>query len=99
MHKKQIPNERRRQMMLKVMDGDMRIPPILFSWKDFARIDDVLEWCIRNRMTGKNLYTWLYGTFRNSILNPLHFIVAKIDKDPEYKPFIVGRDFLPGGRA
>ncbi len=96
---RQIKSEARRQLFLQVMDGDARLGAILFAWNDFARCDEILKWLIVNRITGKNLHAWLQQTFANSILKPVEFIVAKIDREPNYKPFIVGRDFLPGGRA
>jgi len=96
---RQIPTEYRRRLFLEVADGEQRLFPILHQWNSFARVDEVLRWCLANKLTGKNLYEWLRVTFKQSILNPLHFILAKVDRDPEYRPFVVGRDFLPGGHS
>lgn len=93
---RQIPSQYRRQLLLSVTDGDLRLTPILFQWNSFARVELVLRWCIANRLTGKNLFEWLQLNFQNSIMGPIQFILMKIDRDPEYKPIRVGRDYLPG---
>jgi hypothetical protein len=84
---------RRREKLLRVMDGKLELTVYLWHWNQHRRCDQILDWLIQNRLTGGRLSSWISGQFRGSILEPLRHILQRIDRDPEPKPVIVGTDY------
>lgn len=78
---------RRRELMLKVVNGcsDQRVLTALYWWDQHHRCDDVLRWLIKNRLTGYNLVTWLDEHYSRSILEPLKWILMRVDRGNEMR--------------
>ena len=77
----------RREKILKVIDGDPRLIVTLAHWNNLNRADDVLDWLISNRLTGRNLWGWLTEKRPATILDPLKYIFSKIEKKERHAVF------------
>lgn len=80
--------------MLRICDGDMRVPPYLYIFNSHKRVDEVLDWMLRNHFTGKNFILWAQGVHERSILEVIKEILMRIDKEKEIKPIIAGIDYI-----
>lgn len=87
-------NEYRRELLFRVLDDEPKLLPTLHQLDHYVRCDDMLRWLIQNRLTGKNLLSWMNLYFPKSILNMPEFILFKIKKDLEQKPVVYGKDYL-----
>lgn len=86
--------KQRRELMFKVMDGQESVLPILHFLNQFERCDDMLNWALRNRLTGRDLAQFLTVQFGNSLLTFAKFVLMKLSHDLQMQPVIVGRDFV-----
>lgn len=84
----------RRQKMLRIIDGHPNLPLVMYQWHKLRRCDEILDWLLRNRITGMNLFAWLRGEYQFHTLSMAKFILMKVDKEKEEKPILVGRDYL-----
>lgn len=87
--------EAHRQLVLRIVDGKQELLPVVFFWHGFTRCEEILNWCLRNKLTGINLIAFLRETIgqRPLVMQAGQEILKRIDKENELKPVIVGRDF------
>lgn len=88
-------NMYRRQLMLKVVDNTAGIPPILFFWNQFRQCDEMLEWCVRNRLTGREFMMWHDSIDKRGMLAPVKVVLMHIEKQKTERAILVGPDFQP----
>lgn len=90
-------SESRRELFLRVVDGDMRLPPYLFNWAQRPACDVVCKWLIKHNMTGKVLHDWMRANFKNSMDLPFKWVFSKVQRDPELakRPTLLERDYIP----
>lgn len=92
---KKIPmSPKRRQMILEIVDSEVSLLPVMHYLTAFKRCDFILEWLIRNRMTGKNLMQWIGIRWANSLLSMVKYILMKLDHETEMKPIYLGGEYL-----
>ena len=84
----------RREMMLRVVDGNPTLIPVMHQLTHYRDCDKFLKWLITNNITSKNLVEWLRDTFRNSTMSMVKFIIKKNNKDNETKPIILNKDWF-----
>lgn len=91
-------SEARREVFLRVVDNDPRLPPYLFNWMQRPACDVVCRWLIAHNMTGKVLHDWMKHEFGQSMDKPFKWVFARVMNDPEYekRPTLLGRDWIPG---
>lgn len=92
-HMKQL-TPYRRELMLKVMDGDQRLGRVLFYWnsKESSEVEMVLRFLIEKQATGKTLGDWIFHTYgKNSeaFEGAYQWCVSKLDKVLRPKPIII----------
>lgn len=87
--------ERRRHMMLIIAESNQAVLPILHMIDDYVRCDDILDWIIRNRLTGEEVVSMIKFQFKMSPLTFIKWVLSKIDKERELRPILMGRDMKP----
>lgn len=83
-----------RDLMLRVFDGDCRVLPHLHRMANLVRIDEVLEYLIREGITGRKFIAWLDEKHRKSLLKAMSFILMRVNRDLIVRPLIHGKDLL-----
>lgn len=91
-------SEKRRYMMLKVIDDDFRIPPLLFHIQQARRCDEMLDWLLRNHLTGKRFMLWVLGDCKGSALTMLSELLRRLEHERERRPVLVEQDYLINAR-
>lgn len=87
-------SEELRYLMLKVIDGDMRLSRLIFDlYKMYPRCHLVLKWLIINKIVGDKLFLWLRNECQNSPLSAVQYILSKYEGDRNFK-VIYGKDFI-----
>lgn len=86
-------NEIRRQMMLKIADGNMSTLPILYHADRLRRCDEVLQYLLKNKLTGNQLLSY-FQEQNSSILNLLSDILRRVDKERQKQKILAGKDYL-----
>lgn len=86
--------EYRRQLMLTLCDNDMRIPPILHQLDAYVRCDEVLQWLIKHRFIGNELFLLVRHKYSNSVQSLVKDVLRRLNKDSENKPIFYGKDWL-----
>lgn len=88
-------NPRRRELMFRVMDGqltDKTILHFMYMLDRLTRCDEILAWLVNSRLTGKNFKAFI----KENNFTPLtlaKYAIRMIVKDAEYRPILYGRDF------
>ena len=85
-------NNQKREMFLMIADGNMCTLPILYHFDKLSRCNDVLNYLLRNRITGDKFIT-LFKECNNSILTMASEILKRINKDLQRKEIIGGKDY------
>lgn len=85
---------RRRGLMHRVMNGDQRVVPFLHYLDSWRRCDEMLQWLVRNHLTGKEFILWTQFNFGASMLSMAQYITRRLEKDSEGRPTLLGRDVL-----
>lgn len=85
--------DRRRDLLLRVMDGDYAALPFLHHFDShFVRCDEILEWLIKNRLTGREFVAWTRMWKGTTPFSLGRFILSRVQKDQEQK-IIHGKDW------
>jgi len=87
--------ERTRSLMFKAMDGNMNLIPLMEYFYDYRRVDMILDWLIKNRMTGKTLEDWVTKKWGMARFDMVKFILMRIDKLSVCKPIFLGEEYTP----
>lgn len=85
----------RRMKMLKILDGQPELPTLLWHFDKLSRCDEVLDWLIKNRVTGKRLVEF-YETYNCSILSCASDILKRINAETVAGKIIAGKDYHVG---
>lgn len=80
--------------MLRVMMGNSEVLPYLYHFDSYRRCEQMLNWLIKNQLTGKEFLAWVKFHFNVSMLEVGRFILAQIDHEKGHRPVLLGRDIL-----
>lgn len=83
----------RRDRFLRVVDGCAPLVNIMAHWNKLHRCDEILEFCIRSHLTGKDLLAWMRAHYGQFIFAPAQEILRRIDRDAAPKTLLLDRDF------
>lgn len=75
-----------REMMMVVADGDPRVIHYLLELNKFKRVEDIIAWLCRNKLTGNNFIEWVKKEHFDSLLDVVSYILMKVDKDVQKRP-------------
>ena len=85
---------KRRELILKVADNDVRCFPILHKIDRFVHADKILEYFIRENIVGSVFFDEFYlKKFKLSWLSMGKWAVMKLKKEKHYSPILAGKDF------
>ena len=87
-------NDKRRELILRVADGENRNFPILHQIDNFVHSEKMFIWMIQNGITGKNLFELYTIEFMNSWLSLGKWVIMMINKDTQIRKVIAGKDFI-----
>jgi len=82
-----------KDLMQNVTDNSLELLPLMHQLSRYNDRNMILKWLIRNRITGVNLIEWLKIYHQNSIMNMVKFIVKSHNRDKEFKPIILNKDW------
>jgi hypothetical protein len=60
-------NQATRELLLKVCDGNMRVPPHLFELRNHPKQFEFLRYLVAAQLTGKTFLEWLEFKYENKI--------------------------------
>lgn len=85
----------RKTLLQMVCEGNqLQAPHILFQWVLLAdasvdadrKLNAVLGWLVRNRLTGQRFVTWVHAEHQNSAYLAFTAIIQKLERAAEKKP-------------
>lgn len=79
----------RRELMLKVMNGDQTLAPIMFKWNFKYGVEDVLRYLLHQGMTGPSLSMWMSQTYGPNIHEPFIYLLKQCGQDFRPKPVLI----------
>lgn len=79
--------------IFKVMDGCMENLPILHQITQYVHHEKMLDWLVKNNLTGKEFNQWYVNECKSSILQLGAFIIARINSLEKGRPIYAYRDF------
>lgn len=82
----------RRTLMHQVMDHQPAILPTLHFLDRFVRCDEMLQWLVDNKITGKEFLNFVHFKFPESQLSMAKFILKRIKKSRDDGKVFQGRD-------
>lgn len=85
---------KRRELMLRVADGDQRSFVYLFHLNSMRRCEDILEWLIHHRYTGRSFVDYVAVAHEGSVLSMARTVVMWLEKNEELRPILIGQDFV-----
>jgi len=83
----------RREKFFKVLDGEQQLLPLIFFLSKSTRVDQMLDWLIQHKITGKALIEWVKLEQNQSFLFTAQEITKWMDGDREYRVLEFGKDF------
>ena len=83
-----------REFYLRIVEDTPSLMPVIYEISKYKHSLDIQVWLIKNKLTGKNLVSWLKESFDNSIMSMVKFIIKKVNKDKEIKPIIAHKDYI-----
>lgn len=84
--------EKTRELMLAVFDGEARTLTQLHFMSNLERVDEVLTWLVKNKITGKKFLGWLQEEFDGSLLDCVCDILRRVNREILARPLIHGKD-------
>ena len=86
-------NPKRRELILTIADGHQENLSILYHLDRFKHSERILEFFVRNKITGRKFFELYQNEFKLSWLSMGKWAVMKINKSKELRPIIGGRDY------
>lgn len=83
-----------RELMLKVCDGHPEVPKLLFFFLKMRRRDDMLRWCLANKMKGNEFMLFFKNECDSSPLEMMKTIKNRVERLDKIAPVLVGRDYI-----
>lgn len=84
--------ERRRQLMLRLVDNHTEAHMFIFLLESYNRREEIYKWLLTNGFTGKRLVE-LFAEFGHSHLQVAKFVMTQIDRFKKEQIF-VGKDIV-----
>ncbi len=88
-----VMSDQERLLFLRVMDGYRPILTTLHFIANHKECNRILEWLIKNKITGKNFQSWLFDHFDGSQLALTEYVVMRLEKLKKPRRLIIGIDF------
>lgn len=82
-----------RYKIFKVMDGYMENLPILHQVTQYVYHERMLDWLVKNKLTGKRFNEFYLYECKGSILSLGAFIIGRINSLEKGRPIYAHRDF------
>lgn len=86
-------NGNRRELILRVADGNPETLPILYHFDRFRYAEKILKFFIQNNITGQNFIDVYQNQFKLSWLSMGKWAVMRINKEKTTKAIIGGKDY------
>lgn len=88
-----------REKFLRLIDGNPDLMVIAHELYKYRYCEKLVDFLIKNKITGKQLQLWLNEEFNNSILSMVKFIVMRVNKNKEVEGVFAGRDWFKNKKA
>ncbi len=82
-----------RDFYLRIIDEQPGLVPLAYEISKYKHSLDIQVWLIKNKMTGRNLQSWLKVEFDNSMMSMIKYIIKKANGDKEIKPIYAHKDY------
>jgi hypothetical protein len=82
-----------RDFYLRIIDEQPGLVPLAYEISKYKHSLDIQVWLIKNKMTGRNLQSWLKVEFNNSMMSLIKYIIKKANGDKEIKPIYAHKDY------
>jgi len=86
-------SDRRRELILRLVDGDPDSLVLAYLLTQYTRCDTIIAWLIRQNITGKKFSDWVKYEWEKSVLTMVKHILKKVDSDVTTRPILIGPDF------
>lgn len=80
------------------MQGDAplhEIDPILYQLNKLQKIDPILFWLVRNKLTGKKFLQFFDFEMRHSVFSLINYVLKKVEKEKKERPLLLNKDYIP----
>ena len=87
---------KKRDLILRVLDDfpDNNLLHFVYHIDHYQYSEQILKWLIANHLTGRKLKIWKESQWSNSMMEPVRFIIAQINKEKVAECSILyGRDY------
>lgn len=71
----------------------LTLAPLFKHWDSYPRCNDILLWCINNKVVGKELGLHWIHRYQKSFLEITKYILGRIEKNEKHA-ILVGRDYI-----
>lgn len=96
----QVKNKRLQDKFRRVIDTELRLGVLLWNWNHMVYCEAMLDWCLRQNLTGPKLFAWLQENFKpTAVLQPSQYIISQILKENEARPMVLGKHFFEKGQV
>lgn len=86
--------ERQRGLIFRVANGYSPCFQLIFNLMNhYPRCEKILEYLLKNKLTGEKLFIWIKQDMQNSPLAAWKYCLSKVDGDRNFK-VILGKDFV-----
>lgn len=82
-----------RDLMLSVWDQENATLPYLHRMQNVVRLNEVLGYLVRQRITGKKFIDWLQQEHGGNLVDAICFVLKKVNRDVVSRGLIHGRDW------
>lgn len=84
---------KRRDLMLQVSDDFQPTLPLLYYIDRLRICDEILDYCVKNNLTGKKFYAYFENNNR-SILETCVNLIRSVKKNRKKAPIYAHKDFI-----
>ena len=84
----------RRKFMLNIVQDRSEIVPFMHYLDRFHRCDDMLEWLVKNNLTGLRFLDFTKDRCKGSMLEVARYLLQRCEKTKEARPVLIMRDFV-----
>lgn len=85
---------KRRELIVRVMNDEPRVLPLIFHIQMMRRCDEALQWMIDNHLTGTTFHSWFKEVQEGSPLKLIAFLKKQINRSRDTQPVFGQVDLL-----
>lgn len=82
-------------MLLRIIDDDSRNAHLVYQIYCHRRAHAIADWCLRARLTGRELQGFLNQACGGSSVFFLAEVCRRLDREGIRRPIVVGKDWAP----